>query len=127
MIFAFLICCIPTVVHVLNDAHGDTKKGNDILVLTAISIVLSTVIHFTFHIALWKSLLMIFAIHTLVFDYAIVYFLRKNDVISPTAKVWSYTGKSTRWWDQLVAKVHPVLRFFIRVAVFSLAVWYWVK
>lgn len=61
----------------------------------------------------------------LVFDYWVTYLLKKNDVISPTANWFTYTGKTSKI-DKVVAKIPPVLRLLIRVAVFGCSVgWFY--
>lgn len=120
MIWAFLICCIPLAVHLVNDRKGDNKKGNDLIVLTIIAALLALVNRWLFDITLLQSLALMAGIHIAIFDYAIVYFLRKNGVINPKAEVFNYLGGG--WIDQKVwARMGWKLRLAIRASILSIA------
>lgn len=124
MIWGALICCIPLGIHILNDRKkGDRKKTNDIIVLTIVAVALALVIRWLFDKSYTQSLSLMFGIHFLVFDYWIVYELRKSGVIRADAKIFEYTGSGKI--DQIWAKVHPVIRIAVRALVFLVAVsWY---
>lgn len=104
-IIAFVLCCIPTPVHVINDRKGDNKKTNDILVLVALSIVLALIPAYLLPavstlsaVPLIKTLPLNLGIHTAFFDYWINYELYKNKVIErPEARRWwEYLGLSSK-------------------------------
>lgn len=120
MIFAFLLCAIPTIVNVYLDRNGRQKKHKPFIkafiILLAGGVALADRV--LFDIDATQSLALASGYYILAFDYLIVYYLRKNDVITPTAKVFSYTGTSTYWYDQLVARIPWRLRLAIRLVVF---------
>ena len=122
----FLLCCIPTAVNLV--AHKDGRKKEDKirdkLIIIIISSALALGVRWLFGYELSRSLLLMLGIYFLTFDYLIVWLLRKNGVIIKDAKIFSYTGKSTYWYDQMVSKIHPVLRLVIRLAVFAVIVWW---
>jgi hypothetical protein len=125
MILAFLLCAIPTLVNIYLDRNG-RKKQHKIwikLIVIAISLALAVVVKVAVDIDYLRSLALMWGFYLLAFDYGIVWVLRKRGVIRKDAKVFEYTGESTYWYDQLVSKVHPVLRLVIRVALFCGAIY----
>ena len=129
-IIIHIVCSVPTILELIDDRKGDHNKMEDIVLLTIISVLLSVSLNFMLS-RVWISwrlfdyMLFTWGIHFLFFDYAVVYLLRKNGVITATAKVFRYTGKSTKIWDQLQAKIKWWIRIIIRVIVFIL-IWLWV-
>lgn len=121
---AFLICFIPLIAHLANDAHGDRKKGNDIIVVVLLAIIIAVVNFFMTHTPFIKSLALCFGIHFALFDYFVVYLLRKNGVISPHSKILTYTGSGKI--DTVVARINPFVRLAIRVIVLGAVIAYFV-
>jgi hypothetical protein len=115
MIFYFL-CALPLVIHVFDDRNGDNRKLNDLLALSAGSLIMAFIFSFI-GIEWYKTLAAIFGWHFGYFDYLIVHFLRRNNVISHKARWFTYIGKSSKA-DQLWARFSPWVRFIIRLSVF---------
>jgi len=122
MIWAFLICFIPLLVHLIDDRYGDRKKINDIISLTILSLALAFGIRGLFDIEIHQSLALMFGVHFGLFDYAIVYLLRRNGVISPHAKILSYYGQGKI--DRILVKINPCVILSVRTIVFGLAIVY---
>lgn len=126
-LIAFL-CLLPTAWELYNDRNGENKKGK--LKDTAVFLVVTGLIA---GLSYWlgqrpvSAILLILGIRVMFFDYLINVVLYKRKVIEkPGADKWfSYTGESTHCWDQLAAKVHPVLRLVIRVVILVLSVAYY--
>jgi len=125
VVIFFLLCAIPTACELYNDRHGDTKKDHirDVLVLTVISLGLALVLNWLFDYKLVGTMLLIWAIHFLLFDYLITYILKRNHVISPKANWFTYTGK-TSTMDKYVAKIPPWIRLAIKLLTFGVTIWY---
>lgn len=127
VIIAFL-CILPTAWELYNDRNGENKKGK--IKDTAVLLVVTGLIA---GLSYWlgqrpvSAILLIFGIRVMFFDYLINIILYKRKVIEkPGAEKWfSYIGESTHWWDQLAAKVHPVIRIAVRALVFLVAVWWY--
>lgn len=119
----FILCAIPLSVHIFDDRHGDNRKLNDLLALSAVSLLMAW-IYFKLGIDPLRTLAAIFGWHFFLFDYLIVAVLRKNEVIRSDARWFSYVGKSAKL-DRLWGKLKPAQRFAIRLAVFVGAVVIW--
>ena len=129
VIIICIVSFVPTITELLNDRRGDDNKVQDIVVLTIISLALSMALNFLISgtVVSWaivKYMVFMWGIHFVFFDYAVVYLLRKNGIIRASAKVFRYTGKSTKWWDQLQARVKWWIRIIFRLAVFAVIVWW---
>ena len=125
ILIAVVVCCVPLLIHWLNDRKGDTRKLNDLFVLVPLAFLLSFVVWNKLEIAMYRTLALMAGIHTLFFDYAINYSLYKNEVIErPEAKRWfSYTGLSSeldkwQWW----IGIGKWGRFSVRMAIFLISI-----
>lgn len=120
MIWAVLICFLPVIIHLIDDRNGDRRKINDIISLTIISLALAFGLKGLFDIGFFRSLLLMWAIHFALFDYATVYILRRNGVISPHAKIMSYYGQGKV--DRILVKINPYIILSARVLVLGIAI-----
>ena len=122
----FLLCAIPTAVNLVAHKNGRGKedKIRDKLIIIIISSALALIVKWVFDYDLLRILGLMLGVYILTFDYAIVWLLRERGVIRGTAKVFQYTGKSTYWYDQLIAKIDWRIRLVIRLAVFAVIVWW---
>lgn len=114
-----LITFLPTLYEAFTDRFGEQKKDKltDGIILVVASVIMTAVAYLVLKnwivvplfILIWR-----FA----AFDYVCHAFLKRYSENHGHINIWSYTGESTHWWDQLAAKVHPVLRLVIRGIVF---------
>jgi hypothetical protein len=126
------ILSCPCVWEVWNDKDGDshlskawicqfiplTSKKIDIGARVILMLAAAWVVWFVGIAGFWVSLLMSWAIHFLVFDYAVVYVLIKNEIIRASAKWYDYlNGKG---FDNFKAWRNKAwyIRMGVRVAVF---------
>lgn len=125
MIWPILICCIPFAVHLVNDAKGDNKKGNDIIVLTIIAGLLALVNRWLFDIHVVKSLALMAGIHVMLFDYAVNIIMFRNKIIEhPTARQWwKYCGKKSKL-DLILSKIDWRVRLAVRLVILSTAIYF---
>jgi hypothetical protein len=128
MILAFLLCAIPTLTNIFLDRNG-RKKQHKIwikLVVIAISLALAVVVKVAVDIDYLRSLALMWGIYFLAFDYVVTYVLHKRGIIEgkDSEKWWKYMGKSTHWYDQLMARIPWGWRLVARVALFGGAVWF---
>jgi hypothetical protein len=97
-----LFASIPLDIQLLNDAWGEKRKGNDVIVLTALTIMMSILVNKWVH---WYSFpFLVWAWHFTFFDYLINILLYRNQIGTVQAKWWDYLGHSTidslwRDWD----------------------------
>lgn len=120
-----LLCLAPTIYEAISDRKGESKRDKfwDGLILVGYSVLLAGGAYLSGHA--WVPVIgLILGFRVLVFDYLIQYLLIKNKVI--VGHWFTYNGK-TSWFDKLAAKIHPVIRFVLRMVVFALAVWWYLK
>jgi hypothetical protein len=129
------LLCVPLIWELWNDKDGDAhisraewnanvqmlSKKVDIFARCTMAITASVVNYVLGINSIIPSLFMSGAIHFLIFDYAIVYILIKNGVISPFARWWDYLGTkgmdNYEWWKGKSWQV----RMVIKIAVFIIA------
>jgi hypothetical protein len=118
----FFLCAIPSIVEAWLDRRGQTRKGKfqDTIILLVVVIVAAA--------GTWRwlgysplavpSAVLIWRV--CVFDYMVHAFLKRYSEGHRKINIWTYTGTTTFWWDQLVAKVHPVVRLVVRFVIFAI-------
>jgi hypothetical protein len=128
LIAAVVILFIPTVWELWNDRNGEDARGKRMdwiarFLIAFLSAYISELIR-TFELPIVGNLLaamiMIVAIHLLLFDYAVVIIMKKRSVLHPQTDAFSYLGETAnypKWW----IKAGQWGRFAIRVAVFTAA------
>lgn len=124
---------LPLIWELYNDRNGDEhmveiglgyttrSKELDIVIRSLIALAASAVVGFLGINGFTASLFMSFSIHFLFFDYIVVIILKKNAVITPSAKWYNYLGSkgidTKEWW----AGKHWTIRMAIKIAVFVIA------
>lgn len=122
-----LLTIVPTLYEAHADRFGETRKGKKkdtlwLLIAAACLIGLSWWL-FDFHPLMTGLLILVWRFCT--FDYLVHWFLKRYSENHGHINIWTYTGKSTLWHDQLMAKINWVGRMVIRVVVFALSVWWY--
>jgi hypothetical protein len=112
----YFLALIPTLYEAISDRFGESKKDkiSDFWLAFSCSIFAATILWMLGYNPI-LFLMMVIAWRVLCFDYLVQYLLIRKGVI--VGHWFTYNGK-TSWFDQLVSKVHPVLRLVIRVAFF---------
>lgn len=126
-VIAFVVSWIPLAVHLVDDREGDTKKGNDIIVLSIITGVLAIVCNVLLGIPYFEFAASAAGIHVLLFDYWVNLELYKNK-ISPSGNWFSYLGKSAKLdtWE-LWAAIGKYGRLAVRLLICGGAMYYFWK
>lgn len=120
---------LPTAWELWDDRKGDLNKGMDLFLRSAISLAVSAIISHWFPIA--DSVALCLALHFLIFDYAIAWWLIRNGTIEEPrgAKYdwWSYTAKKG-WMDNVEFwnRLNPWWKLAVRVVVFGGALTVWI-
>lgn len=122
------VCFLPTIIESYLDRYGESKKGK-IKDGVWLSLVALAVVG-----ASWRwlgynplaVLLLLLAIRFSIFDYLTHFFLKRYSPGHKNINIWKFTG-TTAYFDRLTAKVDWRLRIVIRLSVFALAVWWYLK
>ena len=127
-IIILALCFLPVLIEAYLDRKGEDRKGKKKDTLWLIIIVASLVglAWWLFDINPLLPALLVLMFRITCFDYIVTWFLKRNDVISPTANVWSYTGKSTFFWDQWMVKIPWRLRLVLRVVLLIASVAFYI-
>jgi hypothetical protein len=116
-LLSILLLTVPTIYHLINDRNGEalSEKGKDILIVGAISLLAGYAGKYLIGKPVIDSMLMVIAIHFLVFDYAIVYILKKRGVIETRESWYTYLGKSHT--DDVLRQWSPVTRLIVKLVI----------
>jgi len=127
MIWLF-ITTIPNIIEGWLDRKGEKRKGKvkDTIWLSLVAVTIAGVsYYFERNVENVIAISLLFIVHRVCwFDYYVHALLKRY---SPTHKekninIWTFTGTTTYWWDQLISKVPPVVRLVVRVFIFIVAV-----
>ena len=123
LIIIFL-ALIPTLVEAWLDRKGEPRKSKvtDTLWLVIAAMALALGVLWLLDISPLKTLALVLGFRILAFDYLVHAVLKRYSESHKDINIWKYTGKTTHWWDQWIAKIHWRWRLGIRVAVFVCAV-----
>lgn len=130
-ILSFICLCMPTVIELFDDRHGDKNKAMDVLYRLMMLAIAATAAVWATHNNFFAAMNLSLAIHFLTFDYAINYILIKNGTLEPPRGVkyhwWTYQAKvgvidNLKAWKNL----NPYVKLLIRVTYFvgSLALYF---
>jgi hypothetical protein len=124
-IITFPLTWIPLVVHLIDDREGDSKKGNDLIVLSIIAGVLAIGANIAGGIEYLKFFAAVLGVHTLLFDYWENLQLYRNG-ISASGDWFSYLGKTAKLdtWA-LWIRIGKYGRLAVRLTVFLPSMWYY--
>ena len=113
-------CLIPTLIEAWLDRKGEKRKGKvkDTVWLVVASLAMAGVA-WCFGKNPLSVLLLILGWRVLAFDYIVHALLKKYSKGHNHINIWKYTGTTTHFWDQMVAKIPWWLRLVIRVVVFA--------
>lgn len=113
---------MPTIVEVINDAHGDYDKDKD-TIKRVILMAASSLLTMALTDRTWSPWLMTFGIFMFFFDYVVTYYLIKNKVVEIKGATWfNYLGKIGRFDNFKVWKrMRPGYRLLIRTIIFAAA------
>lgn len=120
-LIAALLLLIPVAFHLYNDRNGDKPedKAGDIFIVSAIALVAAIVGFFISDKPIIDGLLLAWAIHFMIFDYAIVAILKKRGVIETKEHWFNYLGSS--YTDDVLRQLKPWMRFWLKVSVLAIA------
>lgn len=125
MIWVILfVTLLPTLFEVWNDRNGEGKKSK---VKDGIWLVVGSAL--IAGGAWWLGyrplpvIGLILGWRVLIFDYLTHIFLKEFSKSHENIEWWSYTGKTTYWWDQLIAKISWKLRLAVRVLIFAATIY----
>lgn len=124
MIFVYWL---PTLIESWLDRKGETKKGKrkDFWWSVVAAIIITGLAWLWFGKNPLMSVLMILMFRFTTFDYITHALLKRYSGNHGHINIWTYTGKSTHWHDQLAAKVPWKIRLISRVLVLVAAVWWY--
>jgi hypothetical protein len=125
---------LPLVYELIQDRNGESKRdkrqdwGARLMLVTIGAMgnmwILREHVNYegwNFMRGLYSAMFLSFAIHLMLFDYLIVIILKKNGVIRPDAKPFSYLGKTANY-PKLWVKIGPWGRFSIRLLTLITAI-----
>jgi hypothetical protein len=122
IILSVILLTFPLLYHLYSDQNGErpSEKTADIIYVSIIALVASLIGYFNTGKPIVDGFILAWAIHFLVFDYAIVYILKRRGVIETKESPFSYLGKS--YTDDVLRQWTPVTRLLIKLGVLILAV-----
>ena len=124
MTYIFLLAYwLPTWIEGWLDRKGETKKGKvkDTLWLLLGSAILAGVAWcFGQNVLAALSLILMWRVCT--FDYIVHWFLKKYSESHKNINVFRYSGKTTHFWDQFVAKIDWRVRVALRLMILLAAI-----
>lgn len=115
---AFILCILPTVLEIIDDARGELKKGKVRDFILAV-IFYSGIALFNwqvFEIHPLKSIALMLGVRVMFFDYVVQYVLIKRGVI--TGHWFFYQGKTAKW-DRVISYLNPWVVLAVKVIVFA--------
>ena len=103
------------------DRLGEKRKGKvkDTVWLVIAAACLLGLAWWLFDVRPFWPALLIGVWRVTCFDYIAHAFLKKYSGNHNEINIWKYTGKTTFWWDQLLAKIDWRIRLASRVLLFS--------
>lgn len=124
---SLLAVLLPVAWEVWNDRNGDFDKVRDVLVRAVLCLYSGILLYFIEDFRFLFGALLAASVHFLLFDYIIVYVLKRRKIIDQNAKVFSYLGKTSEldgnsvWirlgpWGRLITR----LAFFIPTLIICL-------
>lgn len=126
MIWFIFVCALPSIYEAYTDRKGERRaeKVRDTLILIAVVLIVSIVARIYLIIPILKSIALFLAWRVLIFDYLTHAFLKRFSKSHKGINIWTYSGKTTHFWDQWISKVHPAVRFVLRLLIFLGALFY---
>lgn len=121
-----LVYWLPTFIESFLDRKGETKRGKikDFWWALVGSAIITGLAWLWFGENPFTSVLMILMFRLTTFDYITHALLKRYSEGHKDINIWKFTGTTTHFWDQWIAKINWVGRMVIRVVVFGLAVLY---
>jgi hypothetical protein len=117
MIISILLLTIPTLYHLWSDRNGEApeEKTQDIIIVCVLAVAASLVGFFIADRPIVDGLILAWAVHFFIFDYAIVWLLKKRGVIEGDVNVFEHLGKS--YTDDVLRQFTPWWRFVIKLTI----------
>ena len=114
---SIILLLLPTAYHLYFDRNGELpeEKSHDILLMVAIAATAAFIGYLIAGKNMLTGLFLSWAIHFMVFDYAIVYILKKRGMIETKESAFSYLGSS--YTDDVLRQWKPWTRFWIKLGV----------
>ena len=117
VIFIHILCSIPMWIQLINDARGETRKINDLLVLIPLAIGLSIAGDYWWpHYHWYSTLPLMWGYQMMFFDYLENWALYKNKIGTRSKEWFTYLGNGTI--DSIWKDWNPHLRYWIRFSIF---------
>jgi hypothetical protein len=119
---SILLLALPLLYHLHNDRNGERKdeKAGDIILVSALALIAAVVGYYISGKPIIDGLLLAWGIHFAVFDYAIVYILKKRGVIETKESWYEYLGSS--YTDDVLRQFTPWQRLIMKAVVLGVAV-----
>jgi len=123
----FFLALIPTLWEAWSDRKGESKqeKRKDFY-RAAIGCVFASIVLWMLNYNPVTFLMMCVAWRVLVFDYLTHYFLKRHSESHSHINIWTYSGK-TAWFDQLIGRIHWLIRLALRVLFFAGCSWFYFR
>jgi hypothetical protein len=118
----FLITGIPNWVEGWRDRKGQQKKKKvrDSIVLAVVGLIMTGVAYLLRMNWIAVPLLLLMWRVT-CFDYIAHFFLKRYHKGHEDINIWKFTGKTTYFWDQWIAKIPWGLRLIARLVIFAIS------
>lgn len=126
MIWFIFVCALPSIWEAWTDRHGENRnqKVKDALILIGCACCLSLLAKMVLSVSVLKTVALLLAWRVSWFDYMVHAFLKHYSESHKGINIWTYSGKTTHFWDQWISKVHPAVRFVLRLLIFLGALFY---
>ena len=121
-LFLFLTF-LPTIYEAFTDRHGETRKDKliDTAIVVGYTVLLTGVAYLV--LANWIAVpLLVLMCRVTTFDYITNAFLKRFSEGHFHINIWKFTGTTTWFWDQWIAKIDWRVRVVVRLVILSLSV-----
>lgn len=128
-ILFLILSVLPTIIEAWLDRKGEDRKGKikDTLWLVVGALGLSLAACFLKRDPL-PLIGLLLGFRIACFDPLVHALLKKHSENHHNINIWTYTGKSTKWWDQWVANVPWRIAIVFRAAILTASiVWFFVS
>jgi hypothetical protein len=121
-VLSLLLLLVPVGFHLWNDRRGEKpeEKAGDLILVSALALIAAVVGYYISGKPIIDGLLLAWALHFLIFDYAIVAILKKRGVIETKEHWFRYLGSS--YTDDVLRQFTPKERLLLKIGVLVVVV-----